>query len=80
MQDRSYQQLSTRELEILQLIAKGYTNKEISFAIWFYSSKLVIIFAISNHISLNFSSSVCWLKAFARRKNQWSVVAGFSPF
>ena len=28
--DRSYQQLSTRELEILQLIAKGYTNKEIS--------------------------------------------------
>ena len=30
MQDRSYQQLSTRELEILQLIAKGYTNKEIS--------------------------------------------------
>ena len=29
-EDRSYQQLSNRELEILQLLAKGYTNKEIS--------------------------------------------------
>ena len=32
-EDRSYQQLSNRELEILQLLAKGYTNKEISEAI-----------------------------------------------
>lgn len=29
-EDRSYRQLSNRELEILQLLAKGYTNKEIS--------------------------------------------------
>ena len=28
--DVSYQQLTSRELEILQLIAKGFTNKEIS--------------------------------------------------
>lgn len=29
-EDQSYRQLSTRELEILQLLAKGFTNKEIS--------------------------------------------------
>lgn len=29
-EDRSYQLLSARELEILQLLAKGFTNKEIS--------------------------------------------------
>lgn len=28
--DTSYQRLSTRELEVLQLLARGYTNKEIS--------------------------------------------------
>lgn len=28
--DYSYKQLTTRELEILQLLAKGYTNKEVS--------------------------------------------------
>lgn len=28
--DRSYQKLSNRELEILQLLAKGFTNKEVS--------------------------------------------------
>lgn len=32
--DRSYQQLSNRELEILQLLAKGFTNKEISEQIY----------------------------------------------
>ncbi len=39
-EDRSYQQLSNRELEILQLLAKGYTNKEISELI-FLSVKTV---------------------------------------
>lgn len=38
--DLSYQQLSNRELEILQLLAKGYTNKEISELI-FLSVKTV---------------------------------------
>ena len=38
--DRSYQQLSNRELEILQLLAKGFTNKEISEQI-FLSVKTV---------------------------------------
>ncbi|WP_347295085.1 response regulator transcription factor [Gordonibacter sp.] len=38
--DRSYQQLSNRELEILQLLAKGYTNREISELI-FLSVKTV---------------------------------------
>ncbi len=32
--DRSYQQLSNRELEVLQLLAKGFTNKEISERIY----------------------------------------------
>lgn len=32
--DRSYQQLTNRELEILQLLAKGFTNKEISEQIY----------------------------------------------
>ena len=39
-EDRSYQSLSNRELEILQLLAKGYTNKEISERI-FLSVKTV---------------------------------------
>ena len=39
-EDRSYQQLSNRELEILQLLAKGFTNKEISEQI-FLSVKTV---------------------------------------
>src|SRR5699024_8441476 len=39
-EDRSYQQLSNRELEILQLLAKGFTNKEISERI-FLSVKTV---------------------------------------
>lgn len=39
-EDRSYRQLSNRELEILQLLAKGYTNKEISEQI-FLSVKTV---------------------------------------
>lgn len=39
-EDRSYQLLSNRELEILQLLAKGYTNKEISEQI-FLSVKTV---------------------------------------
>ncbi len=38
--DRSYQQLSNRELEVLQLLAKGFTNKEISERI-FLSVKTV---------------------------------------
>lgn len=38
--DASYKKLSTRELEILQLLAKGYTNKEISELI-FLSVKTV---------------------------------------
>lgn len=38
--DASYKKLSTRELEILQLLAKGYTNKEIS-EIVFLSVKTV---------------------------------------
>ena len=33
-EDRSYQQLSNRELEVLQLLAKGFTNKEISEQIY----------------------------------------------
>lgn len=33
-EDRSYQLLSNRELEILQLLAKGFTNKEISERIY----------------------------------------------
>ena len=39
-EDRSYRQLSNRELEILQLLAKGFTNKEISEQI-FLSVKTV---------------------------------------
>ena len=39
-EDRSYQQLSNRELEILQLLATGFTNKEISERI-FLSVKTV---------------------------------------
>lgn len=38
--DRSYQQLSNRELEILHLLARGFTNKEISEQI-FLSVKTV---------------------------------------
>ena len=33
-EDTSYKQLTTRELEILQLLAKGHTNKEISEKIY----------------------------------------------
>lgn len=33
-EDASYKQLTTRELEILQLLAKGHTNKEISEMIY----------------------------------------------
>ncbi len=34
VEDTSYKQLTTRELEILQLLAKGHTNKEISEKIY----------------------------------------------
>lgn len=53
--DLSYQQLSNRELEILQLLAKGYTNKEISELI-FLSVKTVEAHRAKLYKKLNFKT------------------------
>lgn len=53
--DVSYQSLSNRELEILQLLAKGYTNKEISEHIYL-SVKTIEAYRSKIYSKLNLSS------------------------
>ncbi|MGI6105615.1 MAG: response regulator [Raoultibacter sp.] len=54
-QDLSYKTLTTRELEILQLLAKGYTNKEVSEKV-FLSVKTVEAHRSKIYSKLGFST------------------------
>lgn len=53
--DASYRQLTTRELEVLQLLARGFTNKEISEQVYL-SVKTVEAYRSRIYAKLGFSS------------------------